>query len=99
VVATDPRGALPPDLEAWRRLALGVLIQAASDADGHGVLEEVKDCRSAKRFFYARHGACVHHRSMWFGMAGLDEPPWREMAEFVHHLTAYGERMSRGYRR
>jgi hypothetical protein len=87
VVAADPNCTLPPDAQAWGRLARELLIQAARDVEGRGYAETTVDQRDAKRFFYSNAPERVYYRTLWFGMAGIPMPNHHGMPAFVHRLV------------
>ena len=74
MAAKDPTACLPPDLEAWRRLAREVIIQAARDVMWNGLQETKADHADAYRFFYSKGKLYVHYREVWFGLAGCEVP-------------------------
>ena len=55
-----------------------------------------EDVVAAKDFFYSKEEVYVHERSVWFGMAGLLEPPRDEMRSLVDRLLGYGCNNRRG---
>jgi hypothetical protein len=55
-----------------------------------------EDVAAAKDFFFSRQTVFVHERSVWFGMAGLLEPPLPEMRPLVKRLLKYGCNNRRG---
>ena len=87
VEAADPTATLPPDIQAWGRLARELLIQAARDVEGRGYAETTVDQRDAKRFFYSMAPERVYYRTLWFGMAGIPMPNHHGMPALVHRLV------------
>jgi len=55
-----------------------------------------EDVAEAECFFHSRSAVYVHERSVWFGLAGLLEPPPGEMDSMVRRLLAYGCNNRRG---
>jgi len=49
-----------------------------------------EDVVAARDFFHSSKSVYVHERSIWFGMAGIVEPPMGEMKALVKRLLAYG---------
>lgn len=96
VVAGDPSCLVPEDVIGWGRLALELLIQAARDYDGRGVMETREDRADAYKFFFSRNPEYVHGREVWFTLAGREVPRTEcEMRTEVRWLSAGGKMMRR----
>ena len=55
-----------------------------------------EDVLAAKAFFFSCSAVYVEERSLWFGMAGLEEPKPDDMREMVVALCRYGCNNRRG---
>ena len=84
-MASDRSETYPEDVIAWGRLALELLRQAALEATGRGFVKaEVR--ASARTFFYSTAPRYIHHRHMWFSLAGIPVPGPDEMEECISRL-------------
>lgn len=67
-----------------------LLRQAASEATGRGFVKaEVR--ADARTFFYSTSPRYVHHRHLWFSLAGVPVPEPGEMEECVTQLRRKGK--------
>ena len=86
VVAADAKACIPQDIIAYGRLAREILILAAKDASARGKFVSRTERLDARKFFYSVEAEYVHHRELWFGMAGIPLPVPGHIEECIDFL-------------
>ena len=86
VAASDKTACIPQDILAYGKLAREILILAAKDARTRSRSVSKSERVDAKKFFYSSLPEYVHHRVLWFGMAGIPLPPEGHVEECIEFL-------------